>query len=426
MRRILKSLLVLSTCFLVGGVRASGQDGRTLNPAESNPAESNPVDATPSESDSYEVVRLDHCLVSIIDQVEVPAEVGGVISSISVRSGFIVKQGQSLARLDGRRTMLQREIATIKQRQAKAVADSDVDVRDAESAAQSASQALQAAQDANQRNAGAVSVAEMRRQQSEADRARFAVERAKQNQRLARLAMENSSAELRAIELELAMRDIKASMSGVVVDVYKHAGEWTSPGEPVAKIVGLQRLLIEGYVDAAKVGPHQVAKKPVQVTATLDNKRVEQFAGQIVFVNPTVETHGKYRVWAEVRNRQDKDNWLLRPGLIVEMSIQAAKPAESIAVRSPQGQMWHIHAQGRTWGPFPVQRVQQAIERGEVSATALVWTAGYATWRTTADVPAFRQPLTRFAAQRRTPAPIRPPIQSPAAVARSRFTPRWY
>lgn len=395
----------------------------------------------PSQPDGVEVVALDHCLVSVIDVVEVPAEVGGVIEKIAVRPGAVLRSSDLIARLDQRRIQLQREMAFLKSQQAKAVADNDVNVRDATSAAGASKEALDAAKQASERSPGAVSVAEMRRLQSESDRATFAVERAAQEHMLAQLAYRNATAELKTYDLELAMREIKVAQGGIVVDVYKHAGEWVAPGEAVAKVVGLSRLLIEGYVDAARVGPHQVSGRPVLVTASLDNNRVETFTGRIVFVNPTVETHGKYRVWAEVKNRQDAANWLLRPGLIVSMSIRDGHASESIARQPRAGQAsWHVHSQGRAWGPFPITKVQQAIARGEISGRTLVWSKGMKTWRNVAQIPDFQTPLrvssrtaATFGYAPSRPAPGRhvqtAPRRRPVYPSPSRYasqTPRWY
>lgn len=400
-----------------------------------------PVDSgASSQQDGIEVVGLDHCLVSVIDVVEVPAEVGGVIEKIAVRPGAVLRSSDLIAQLDQRRIRLQREMAFLKSQQAKAVADNDVNVRDAKSAAGAAKEALDAAKQASERSPGAVSVAEMRRLQSESDRATFAVERASQEHMLAQLTYRNATAELKTYDLELAMREIRVAQGGVVVDVYKHAGEWVAPGEAVAKVVGLSRLLIEGYVDASRVGPHQVSGRPVLVTATLDNNRVETFTGRIVFVNPTVESHGKYRVWAEVQNRQDAANWLLRPGLIVSMSIRDRHASQPIA-RQPNSQQasWHVHSRGRAWGPFPITKVQQAIARGEINGRTLVWSKGMRTWRNAAQIAEFQIPLrvssraaTTFRHVSRPPTRTviprangpRPAHQSPNRFASQ--TPRWY
>jgi hypothetical protein len=47
-----------------------------------------------------------------------------------------------------------------------------------------------------------------------------------------------------------------------------------------------------------------------------------QFTGKIIYISPLVQAGGEYRVWAEVSNRQENGQWLLRPGLNAEMTIQ--------------------------------------------------------------------------------------------------------
>ena len=44
-------------------------------------------------------------------------------------------------------------------------------------------------------------------------------------------------------------------------------------------------------------------------------------SGKITFVNTLVQAGGEYKVWAEVENREENGQWLLRPGLNVTMQI---------------------------------------------------------------------------------------------------------
>jgi multidrug efflux pump subunit AcrA (membrane-fusion protein) len=130
--------------------------------------------------------------------------------------------------------------------------------------------------------------------------------------------------------VNLNRRMIVAPVSGVVVDLYRHVGEWVKPGDPVLRILRIDRLKVEGYLNAAEHGS-EVSGRLVTVTATLPGGRTEQFHGKIVFVSPEVEAVKKdFRVVAEVVNR----DMLLRPGLDATLTIHPATttarlPAES-------------------------------------------------------------------------------------------------
>jgi membrane protease subunit (stomatin/prohibitin family) len=48
---------------------------------------------------------------------------------------------------------------------------------------------------------------------------------------------------------------------------------------------------------------------------------------------------------------------------------------------------WHVAIGGRTQGPYDAGRLQREIARGEITAAALVWTAGMTTWTPASQVP---------------------------------------
>jgi hypothetical protein len=51
----------------------------------------------------------------------------------------------------------------------------------------------------------------------------------------------------------------------------------------------------------------------------------------VVFVNPLVLPGGDFRVRAEVVNRMEQGQWVLRPGLEAEMVIDLTAPAPAAA-----------------------------------------------------------------------------------------------
>ncbi len=121
------------------------------------------------------------------------------------------------------------------------------------------------------------------------------------------------------------MHKILAPLDGIVVERFHQEGEWVKPGEPVFRVVRMNRLRIATTLDASTVLPSQVDGKPVTFTVMLPDGKPRSFQGKIVFVSPLVDVGMKFQVWAEVDNVLDPGgkHWLLRPGLSGELAIQA-------------------------------------------------------------------------------------------------------
>ena len=97
------------------------------------------------------------------------------------------------------------------------------------------------------------------------------------------------------------------------------------------RLVRMDRLRVEGFVRVHEVGPQELVRRHVPVDVALENGRTESFPGQIVFVNPIVHAGGQYRIWAEVDNRRQDGQYLLRPGHQVRMLIDRTDPDLPVA-----------------------------------------------------------------------------------------------
>ncbi|MDH3717421.1 MAG: efflux RND transporter periplasmic adaptor subunit, partial [Planctomycetota bacterium] len=104
-----------------------------------------------------------------------------------------------------------------------------------------------------------------------------------------------------------------------------------NPGDPVVRIIKLDRLRVEAHVDGKKFG-RDLEGYSVRLQVTLPpGDRVEEFLGKIVFVSPEVQpVTGEVRVWAEVENPQFR----LRPGDHGALTIfLPGKPPETASVQ---------------------------------------------------------------------------------------------
>jgi macrolide-specific efflux system membrane fusion protein len=155
-----------------------------------------------------------------------------------------------------------------------------------------------------------ISQTELDRLKLAAERAELELEKAQRDQRLARLERDAKAKDLQSAELEVERRRIVAPLPGMIVQVLRQPGEWLAPGEPVLRIVRLDKLRVEAFLNAQRVGS-ELLGRAVTLEVELPEGRRESYVGEVVFVDPEIEpVTGQFRIWAEVSNRDG----LLAPG----------------------------------------------------------------------------------------------------------------
>lgn len=265
--------------------------------------------------------RVPHCVISLIDEAQVPAREAGELLGLDVREGAKVQAGQLLARIDDEVSRARREIAELEFQAAEAQATNEVRIEAAIAGADVAEAEFQQSLATNKRNPGSVSVSQLRKEQLAAKHAKLQIKLAEHEVAVAVLTSKGKGAQVKASDIDISRRQILAPIDGVVAQLSKHKGEWVNPGDALLRIVRMDKLRIEGFLNADEFSPIDVADRPVSVEVKLTRGRVEKFTTKIEFVSPLVEASGEYRVWAEIDNRQERDHWILRPGMTAEMTI---------------------------------------------------------------------------------------------------------
>ncbi len=88
-----------------------------------------------------------------------------------------------------------------------------------------------------------------------------------------------------------------------MVRVDRHRGEWVEPGDPVLRILRIDRLRAEGFVKVRHT-EHDLENCPVTLTVDLPGRPGTVFPGKVVFVSPEVDpVNAQVRIWAEIENR---------------------------------------------------------------------------------------------------------------------------
>jgi len=261
-------------------------------------------------------IEIPSALVKLLEQVEVPAREAGSLERLSVREGVMVAAGDSLGKIDDRTPAFDRSKAEIELAGAKKLAASDVKVRFAKKSAEVAAAELRRALESSARLAESVTASELDQLKLVADKTRLEIEQAELEHELAQTAVALKQNDLATADHAISQRQIAAPLAGFVAQVLKQPGEWVEPGEPIVRILRLDRLKAEGLVSADALDGSLMGRR-VTLTVTQGQKPVE-YSGTIAFVSPEVDpVNGQVRFWAEIENA----DLALRPGLHGSLTI---------------------------------------------------------------------------------------------------------
>jgi len=294
---------------------------------------------------------LSHCTTDYVRSTLLGAVLPGILQDCLVQPGDRVKAGQVLGRIQDREARAEMELR-------RAQAESDVDIRLKEAKHERTLIRLKASESLHKRNMMSYDMFSLDRLDETI--ARLDVENAKLNRRLAQLQLAQSQATVGA-------REIVATHDGVVVTVFKHAGEAVTPIMPIFQVVDPDRIQIVGSLDvqdATRVRCGQAVRvSPVVGGAELEIESA-RFAGRITFVNVVIDAKTQTcRVFAEVDNREGR----LRAGLSARMEILPGETTEAVQ---------RVEAPGSTTGRGAPVPAAPATSRALVNPVPLLGRRG--------------------------------------------------
>ncbi len=160
------------------------------------------------------------------------------------------------------------------------------------------------------------------------EQARLEVARAEAELEVSGLQVTLKEHEQRLAEVDLQRRVVVSPLDGVVVERYHDPGEWIEPGQPVLRVLRLDPLWVEGFIDVADLARCEKGC-PVALTVSLDQKQTTTVKGRIVFIGREVDpVNREVLLRAEIQN-PDLD---LLPGMEGELTIlpRPAGPAGNV------------------------------------------------------------------------------------------------
>jgi macrolide-specific efflux system membrane fusion protein len=265
-----------------------------------------------------EPIEVDSVLIRLVEQVDVPAKEPGVLATLNVREGQLVKEGEILAEIENDQARLARAKAKLEFEIAQRRASNDVSVRYAKKALQVAQAELKRAKESVEQFDKSVSKTELDRLELTVQRGALEIEQAEQEMEIEKYTQYLKRNEVDLADVNLERLRIAAPIDGVVDQISRRQGEWVEPGRKVLRILRVDKLRAEGFVSADELGD-DLAGRAVELTVDLPRQKNAKFAGRLVFVSTEIDpVNRQVRVWAEVENRDLQ----LRPGQRAKMVIQ--------------------------------------------------------------------------------------------------------
>lgn len=269
-------------------------------------------------------VRVESVLVTLIEQVDVPARDAGVLMALPAREGQIVVEGTLLAELDSDEAQQVVERAQLELDISRKEATNELKVRFARKSLEVAQAELKRATESVEKYRRSVSQSELDTLRLTAEGAALEAEQAEHDLAIAQLNSRLKENDLASATTRLARRKIVAPLAGVVVQLKRQRGEWVEPGIPVLRILRMDRLRAEGFIDA-KQAVEGLVGRPVTLTVDLAGEPNSKFPGKLVFISPEINpVNGQLRVWAEIENPKLR----LKPGLQGSLVIDGTSGTE--------------------------------------------------------------------------------------------------
>lgn len=296
-----------------------------------------PADAPAAAAASGDPV-IPKCMIGLVDDIQVPASDAGVLTHLGVREGSAIRAEDVLAKVDTREAEAQRNAAKYAVESALQRWKDDIEERFALAQLEHAKSALTEIRNAN-KDLQAVTNDEVRTAELNVKRSELAIEKAQHDRTLAGHEYWVKKAELELAQIAVDKRTVFAPFDGVVLEVLRHQNEWVSPGDPIVRVIRLDTLQVDGYVNLDEYSPSQIDGCEVTVDVKVGPNKTISTAGRIVNIDPIAGTDGKgsrYLVRAEIANRQEDGRWQILSRLPAKMTIHLGTGGVAVGA-APRG-----------------------------------------------------------------------------------------
>jgi multidrug efflux pump subunit AcrA (membrane-fusion protein) len=277
-------------------------------------------------------ILVENCMVRYINKTEVPSEAQGKLTELLVEEGMAIKKGDVIAVVDAKQAELGLKLKKSEELVAKIKAQNDINKRDAVATEKIAAAEAETFRELYEK--GAAPYWEMRKKQAEADRAKLRIELADLNEDTAMAEYAAAQAGTDLAQHEIEMRTVRAEFDAFVENRFAQLGEWVQPGSPIVELVQMDRVRVEGFIDALNYAGQVRKGAPVVVEIVVGGTPGEpvtrRFEGQIGYVSTELDLNKRHRIWVSVPNERVGEDWLLKPGMSATLRIQPSNDSAGL------------------------------------------------------------------------------------------------
>ncbi|KAA1261897.1 putative efflux pump membrane fusion protein [Rubripirellula obstinata] len=277
-----------------------------------------PIVALAADGDT--VITIPEAQLSLIQNTLIAAPMAGVVDEVMVTEGDRVTPGQNMVQLNADQVTTELRAAEAASQAAQLEAGNDVDARYAARTLEVRQRELQQNIEANEGFAGAISDTEIEKLKLVVDQSQLAIEQAKHDLQVAAAAAREKSAAAEIVKARLEKHSIKAPIESQVVEIDVQPGQWVEAGKPVVRLISLDPIRAECFVDGRKHGDDLVGRQvEFTMAETVGTSPTQTLVGEVVFVSPEVHpVTGQARLWATLKNPSNKGRAGMRGALTIK------------------------------------------------------------------------------------------------------------
>lgn len=266
--------------------------------------------------------RVENCVVQYINKVDVPARAEGTLTILHVDEGVNVAKDQELAVIDDTAAKINVALKQAEEKEAILNATNEVNLNDAKNSEELAKAEAEAYEEL--RRERAIPYWELEKKKLEAERALLRIDLAEMQKSISQVQAFGKRQELALAEYELKRRKVLAPWDGFIESRRAQLGEWVQPGTPILTLIQMDKLRVEGDIDAlASRKIVQGTKVEVRIfdKAESSSSAEKPIQGKLGYVSMEIDLNGRHRVWVEIDNVKDDGVWRYKPGMTADITI---------------------------------------------------------------------------------------------------------
>ncbi len=259
--------------------------------------------------------------ITIIQEVEVPAQATAVIGKILVKPGQRVTNGEKLGSLDDVDALLVLKRARIEVQIAEQKSKSGIHVKLAQKGHLVALAELRRGEEAIEKYAKALSITEMDRLRFTAEQAELAIEQAQELQGLAKLDLDLKKHEVAVAERKVQRHQFVSPLTGVVADINHEEAEFVETGTPVFRVLRLDRLRFESRVSVTRAQAMKVGQ-PIVISVQLEEGKTADLKAEMAYISHEVD---KIKRDVKIAAEFDNAKLIIKPGMRATLKSTSAE-----------------------------------------------------------------------------------------------------